>query len=358
MLHLAAPVSVHRSEQVEVVLKAIYSERHRSHDPQFFLVRGVVKRTTEQPERADRLLKGLAMGRHEIFEATDFGQAPRARVHSPEYLGFLAEAWDAWAALGDAGPEMIANIHPVRNAATYPTHIVGKLGWHTVDTACPIGPGTWAGACAATDVAATAAQFVLDGERACYALCRPPGHHAYRDLASGFCFLNNSAIAAAHLRLAHERVAILDVHHGNGTQGIFYERPDVLTISIHADPASYYPFVWGYAHERGAGQGLGANLNIPLPLGTGDDGYMQALAKAKATLDAFAPTALVVALGLDASAHDPLAGLAVTPDGFRRIGAAIAALGLPTAFVQEGGYLSDVLGVNLSAVLGGFEQAC
>lgn len=185
-----------------------------------FLVRGVVKRTTEQPERADRLLKGLAAGHHQLIEPTEFGQGPRARVHSPEYLGFLEHAWDEWAALGDAGPEMIANIHPVRNAATYPTHIVGKLGWHTIDTACPIGPGTWEGACAATDVAATAAQLVMDGERAVYALCRPPGHHAYRDQASGFCFLNNTAIAAAHLRLAHERVAILDVdvHHGNGTQ--------------------------------------------------------------------------------------------------------------------------------------------
>ena len=155
-----------------------------------------------------------------------FGQGPRTRVHSPEYLGFLAEAWDAWSALGDAGPEMIANIHPVRHAATYPTHIVGRLGWHTADTACPIGPGTFAAACAATDVATTAAQMVLDGEDAVYALCRPPGHHAFRDVAGGFCFLNNSAIAAAHLRLKHERVAILDVdvHHGNGTQGIFYER--------------------------------------------------------------------------------------------------------------------------------------
>lgn len=341
-------------------MKAIYTERHRSHDPQFFLVRGVVKRTTEQPERADRLLKGLAAGRHQLIEPAAFGQGPRARVHSPEYLSFLAHAWDEWSALGDAAPEMIANIHPVRNAATYPTHIIGKLGWHTIDTACPIGPGTWEGACAATDVAVTAAQLLMDGERAAYALCRPPGHHAYRDQASGFCFLNNTAIAAAHLRLAHERVAILDVdvHHGNGTQGIFYERPDVLTISIHADPAAYYPFVWGYAHERGAGPGLGANLNIPLPLGTGDDGYIQAMARAKTMLDAFVPTMLVVALGLDASEHDPLAALAVTTDGFRRIGAAIAGIGLPTVFVQEGGYLSDILGANLTAVLGGFEQHC
>ena len=190
-------------------------------------------------------------------------------------------------------------------------------------------------------------------------MCRPPGHHAFSDLAGGFCFLNNSAVAAAQLRLKHERVAILDVdvHHGNGTQGIFYERADVLTVSIHADPAFFYPFVWGYAHERGAGPGLGANLNIPLPKGTGDDDYIKAIGEAEKTIRAFAPGALVVALGLDASEHDPLAGLAVTTDGFRRIGAAIARLGLPTVFVQEGGYLSDILGANLTAALGGFEEA-
>ena len=340
-------------------MKAVYTERHRSHDPQFFLVRGVVRRTTEQPERADRLLRGLAAGSHQLIEPVAFGQGPRARVHSADYLRFLAEAWDQWSALGDAGPEMIANIHPVRQAATYPTSIVGKLGWHTADTACPIGPGTWAGACAATDVAVTAAQLVLDGEGASYALCRPPGHHAYADMAGGFCFLNNTAIAAAHLRMMYERVAILDVdvHHGNGTQGIFYARPDVLTVSIHADPTQFYPFVWGYAHERGEGSGLGANLNIPLPLGTGDDGYLTALADAKRTIDAFAPGALVVALGLDASEHDPLKGMSITTNGFSRIAAAIARIGLPTVIVQEGGYLSDVLGDNLTAFLGGFEDA-
>ncbi|HLH87417.1 MAG TPA: histone deacetylase family protein [Xanthobacteraceae bacterium] len=340
-------------------MKAVYSAKHRSHDPQFFLVRGVVKRTTEQPERADRLLAGLKAGNHRILEPGAFGQGPRLRVHSVEYLTFLAEAWEAWSALGDAGPEMIANIHPVRHKATYPSHIVGRLGWHTADTAAPIGPGTWAGACAASDVATTAAQMVMDGDGAVYALCRPPGHHAYRDLAGGFCFLNNSAIAAAHLRSAHERVAILDVdvHHGNGTQGIFYERPDVCTISIHADPTSYYPFMWGYAHERGEGAGLGTNLNIPLPIGTTDDGYMLALDGAAKAIKAFAPGALVVALGLDASEHDPLEGLAVTTDGFARIGAAIARMGLPTVLVQEGGYLSDVLGRNLAAVLAGFEAA-
>lgn len=341
-------------------MKAVYSDAHQSHDPQFFLVRGVVRKTTEQPERAARLLSGLNSGKHTIVAAQSFGAGPRARVHSPDYLAFLEHGFEEWRALGDSNSEMIPNIHPQRGeTASYPTGIVGKLGWHTADTACPIGAGTFAAACAAADVATTAAQMVLDGEDTVYALCRPPGHHAYRDMAGGFCYLNNSAIAAAHLRQKHERVAILDVdvHHGNGTQGIFYDRGDVLTVSIHAHPGSYYPFFVGYAHETGTGAGQGANLNIPLPLGTGDADYLKALDRAAKTIKAFAPGALVVALGLDASEADPLQGLKITTEGFGQIGAAIACLGLPTTLVQEGGYLSDILGVNLAAVLKGYEAA-
>ncbi len=178
-------------------MKAVHSEDHRSHDPKFFLVRGQVKPAADQPERADRLLAGLKAGHHTVVAPQAHGTGARARVHSPDYLAFLAQAWEEWEALPDHGAEMIANIHPVREAATYPTHIVGRLGWHTVDTACPIGPGTYAAAAAATDVAASAAQLVLDGEDAAYALCRPPGHHAYRDRAGGHCYFNNSAVAAA-----------------------------------------------------------------------------------------------------------------------------------------------------------------
>ena len=341
-------------------MKAVYSEAHGSHDPQFFLMRGVVRKTTEQPERAARLLDGLNSGKHSILPAQSFGAGPRARVHSPDYLAFLEHGFEEWRALGDSSAEMIPNIHAHRGeGSSYPAGIVGRLGWHTADTACPIGAGTFAAACAAADTATTAAQMVLDGEDAVYALCRPPGHHAYRDMAGGFCYLNNSAIAAAHLRQRHERVAILDVdvHHGNGTQGIFYDRADMLTVSIHADPARYYPFFVGYAHETGIGAGQGANLNIPLPLGTGDADYLIALDQAVRRIKAFAPGALVVALGLDASEHDPLQGLKITTEGFRRIGAAIARIGLPTVLAQEGGYLSDILGVNLAVVLAGYEAS-
>jgi acetoin utilization deacetylase AcuC-like enzyme len=199
--------------------------------------------------------------------------------------------------------------------------------------------------------------LLLDGERAAYALCRPPGHHAFSDMAGGFCYLNNSAIAAEMLRRAHDRVAILDVdlHHGNGTQGIFYQRGDVLTVSIHADPERFYPFFWGYANETGAADGAGCNLNLPLPRGSGDDVFVAALDTAVERVRQFAPGALVVALGLDAFEGDPFGGLRVSTPGFAEIARRIsAALPLPTLLVQEGGYLCDGLGDNLQSFLAGF----
>jgi acetoin utilization deacetylase AcuC-like enzyme len=253
---------------------------------------------------------------------------------------------------------VVPNVHPARAHASYPKALAGRAGWHQVDTGCPIGPHTWDAALAATEVAATVADMVLSGEHHAYALCRPPGHHAYADMAGGFCFLNNTAVAAQRLRAAHQRVAILDVdvHHGNGTQGIFYERDDVLTVSIHADPDHYYPFFWGHAHEHGTGKGQGFNLNLPLPLGSPDAPWLEAGDKALVRIRDFQPTALVVALGLDASESDPLQGLKVTGTGFHAMAEKIARLGLPTVLVQEGGYLGDDLGRNLVQFLAGFEK--
>ena len=205
----------------------------------------------------------------------------------------------------------------------------------------------------------TGADALLNGSHAAYVLSRPPGHHAFADLAGGFCFLNNSAIAATRLAAKSLRPAILDidVHHGNGTQGIFYERDDILTVSVHADPARFYPFFWGHAHERGAGAGLGYNLNLPLARGSNDDVFLATLETALTRVRAFGTDALIIALGLDAYIGDPFKGLAITTSGFAHIGAAIASLKLPTIFVQEGGYLCDELGDNLTSVLSGFQDA-
>jgi acetoin utilization deacetylase AcuC-like enzyme len=291
--------------------------------------------------------------------AAAHGRAPVLAVHTLDYLLFLEEAQRAWRALSDAGPEVVANVHPQRHAATYPRSIVGRAGWHMADAACPIGPRTCEAAMASADVVVTAAGLVLAGERQAYALCRPPGHHAYADMAGGFCFLNNTAIAARHLADRLGRVAVLDidVHHGNGTQGIFWERPDILTVSIHADPADYYPFFWGHAHERGAGAGLGFNLNLPLPVGSEDGRWLAALDEALAVVDAFAPEALVVALGLDAHESDPLHGMRVTTPAFAAAAARIAGRPLPILVIQEGGYLSPALGPSVESFLGGFMRA-
>jgi acetoin utilization deacetylase AcuC-like enzyme len=211
------------------------------------------------------------------------------------------------------------------------------------DTACPITADTWSATLASAWSAVEGAELVLSGTRAAYALCRPPGHHAFTDRAGGFCYVNNCAVAATVLRREAARVAILDVdlHHGNGTQGIFYRRDDVLTVSTHADPIRFYPFFWGYAGERGEGPGLGYNLNLPLPRGSDDEAY--------------AP--VVIALGLDAHESDPFGGLRISTDGFGRIAEAVAGLGLPTLLVQEGGYLSEHLGRNLARFLEAFEAA-
>jgi acetoin utilization deacetylase AcuC-like enzyme len=338
-------------------MQIVYSEKHAVHDPQTFIVRGVKQRSAEQPERATRLLSAALEAGHDVIAPKTYGAAPAATVHTPEYLDFLQIAALEWAKLPNASAEVVPNMHPARAHASYPKALVGRAGWHQADMGCPIGPGTWDAALASSEVATTAADLVLGGTREAYALCRPPGHHAYADMAGGFCFLNNTAIAAQRLRPAHQRVAILDVdvHHGNGTQAIFYERADVLTVSIHADPAYYYPYFWGSASETGAAAGLGFNLNLPQPLGSGDAPWLAAGDTALTRIKEFAPTALVVALGLDASESDPLQGLKVTAEGFHAMAKKIAGLGLPTVLVQEGGYLSHDLGHNLVQFLAGFE---
>lgn len=339
-------------------MQIVHGEGHRVHHPRHFLVRGVQKSSEEVPERADILLRAATSAGHAVVTPEAYGRAPLAAVHTPEYLAFLEHAHDAWQALDGSSDEIVPNVHPQRHAATYPNHIVGRAGYHMADTACPIGKGTWPGACASADVAVHGARLVLDGLTVAYALCRPPGHHAYADMAGGFCFLNNTAIAAQVLRERWQRVAILDidVHHGNGTQGIFWRRADVLHVSIHADPAAFYPFFWGHAHERGEGPGEGYSLNLPLAHGTEDRGYLLALEQALAVIRSYDPGVLVVALGLDASEADPLGALKVTTPGFGQIGSTIAQLGLPTLLVQEGGYVSPVLGDNLVSFLAGFEQ--
>jgi acetoin utilization deacetylase AcuC-like enzyme len=338
-------------------MKAVYDERQRAHDPKHFMANGRVSANPEQPQRIEELSRGAKAAGCEFTVPDDHGLGPGRR--------------DPFAGIPGLPRDHPRPLDPDRGRLRrgdpqYPSRspdcqlsqsATGQSGFHQADTSCPIAAGTWQSAYWSAQSALSAVDIVLAGEPAAYALCRPPGHHAFGDLAGGFCFLNNSAIAAQALLRAGRRPAILDVdvHHGNGTQGIFYHRRDVLTVSIHADPARFYPFFWGHAQERGEGEGMGYNLNLPLPRGTGDEDYLAALGLALARIRSFGADTLVVALGLDAHENDPFHGFKVTTAGFARIAGAIAGMDLPVVIVQEGGYLSSDLGDNLTSFLNGYE---
>jgi acetoin utilization deacetylase AcuC-like enzyme len=336
-----------------------FSEAHASHCPGQFLQRGVMKPHEDRPARADALRNAaLAAGLTER-SAGEYGRDAIAAVHTPAYLEFLESGPGEWATAPGAGPEIVPNVHPAGAPGSYPASIVGRAGWHLSDCSAPVGPGTFAAAIAAAGVALSAAEAIAGGAAEAYALCRPPGHHAFPDQGGGHCYLNNIAVAATWLRPRLGRLAILDidVHHGNGTQAVFYRSPDVFTVSVHADPNALYPFFWGHAHERGEGDGTGFNLNLPLAPGTGDDGWLAAIGAGLDAISRFAPAALLVALGLDAAADDPLGALKVTAGGFARAGGPIGRFAAPVLLVQEGGYLSPALGANLEAFLDGFGGA-
>ena len=331
---------------------SLYDPTQYRHDPQFFLSSGAQKPCPEKPSRIDALLSGLHKLGLTPSAPTDHGIDAIAAIHPERYLTFLQTIHARWTRIDGASPEVIPNVHPASRHDGYPLSAVGQAGFHMTDTSCPIGPQTWAAAYASAQCAIHGAELLLTGHNA-YALCRPPGHHAFADLAGGFCYLSNTAIAAQALTLQGRKVAILDIdlHHGNGTQGIFYDRPDVLTVSLHAHPERFYPFFWGYADEHGQAAGHGANLNLPLPRGTGDLDFQRSLDLGLQKITDWGADTLVLALGLDAFVGDPFAGLAVTTQGFAQIARQIHSLGLPTLIVQEGGYLCPELGDNLAAVL-------
>ena len=241
-----------------------------------------------------------------------------------------------------------------------PASIYGRLGYYSFDSSAPITAGTWTAVYAAAQVALTGAGLLADGETAAFALCRPPGHHASRAYFGGYCYLNNAAIAVQSLiEGGMKRAAVLDVdfHHGNGTQSIFYERSDVLFVSIHGDPNEEYPYFSGHAEETGSGPGAGCNVNFPLPPGSGPERWLSALDAALARIRAHGPEALVVSLGVDTFEHDPISSFKLRSDDYLRLGAAVRGQRVPTLVVMEGGYALDSIGVNVANTLAGFESA-
>ncbi len=332
-----------------------YNPHHTLHHGQFEMFRGALVPCHEVPARADHVLAELQR-RHlgEVLDPQPFDAAALESVHSPRYLKFLETARSQWVAIdpANAARDALPSVWPTRSFRTdvEPDNFAARMGLYSFDAGTPLTSGTWVAARAGADCALSAAHQVALGARAAFALSRPPGHHAGADFFGGYCFINNAALAAQHLRNSGlARVAVLDVdyHHGNGTQAIFYERPDVFFASLHGDPRTEYPFFLGHADETGAGAGLGANLNLPLPRGTDFGRWSQALEVALAAIGRFGAQALVVSLGVDTFAGDPISGFALQGDNYLRMGERLAAVGLPTVLVFEGGYAVDAVGVNV-----------
>ncbi|RPJ28971.1 MAG: histone deacetylase family protein [Chloroflexi bacterium] len=339
-------------------MKVYYSEAHRKHDPPFEIFDGGLRVPyLENPDRMDRILNALHKTEWaEIIEPKDFGLDPIHAVHDKDYLGFLASSWTEWLASEAKDKSiLLPATFALRRHPQKPTSLLGRAGYYLMDLSACIVAGTYPAAQAAANCALSAAEAVANGERAAFALCRPPGHHAGKDYAGGYCFINNASVAANWLS-AKGKVALLDIdyHCGNGTQDIFYERADVLTISIHADPNFEYPYYAGYANETGAGAGLGFHKNFPLEKSTGDARYLSALEEALSLIRKFAPKVLVISAGMDIYTDDPLGTINVTTAGIAEIGRRISALDLPAVIVMEGGYNNEALGRNIVVFLSEF----
>lgn len=339
-------------------MKAFFHDDQKLHHPQIYFSRGKMRTPQEIPARLDGLVQAARKLGFDVQVPADQGGGAISAVHSLDYLRFLQTAHEDWMKLpGDWGGEVVSNIF-VREPNAL-RGVLAKAGRYLADGSCPVGPNTWRSAYWAAQCAVASADALLAGDRHAYAICRPPGHHARRDAAGGFCYLNNAAIAAQRLTSKFPRVAILDtdMHHGQGIQEIFYERSDVLYVSIHGDPENFYPAVAGFEDERGAGEGYGYNINLPMPHGSPESVFFDRLAEARQAIELFQPDALVLSLGFDIFEKDPQALVSVTEDGFERLGRAVGGLRLPTVIVQEGGYYIEGLESNATRFFAGLTGA-
>lgn len=339
-------------------MKVYYSEAHREHEPPFEIFDGGLRVPyLESPERMDRILHALQQTDWaEIVAPKDFGLDPIYAVHDKDYIDFLASAWTEWLASEARDKStLLPATFALRRHPQKPTSLLGRAGYYMMDLSACIVAGTYPAALASANCALSAAEAVVNGESAAFALCRPPGHHAGKDYAGGYCFINNASVAA-HWLSAQGNVALLDIdyHCGNGTQDIFYDRADVLTISVHADPHVEYPYYAGYANETGTGAGAGFHKNFPLEKGADDARYLSALEEALNLIRKFAPQVLVLSAGMDIYADDPLGTIKITTAGIGEIGKRISALALPTVIIMEGGYNNDALGRNIVVFLSAF----
>lgn len=338
---------------VKFAMQIFHSPRQTAHAPTREFHNGDWTPFAETPARVEAMLAALGPAE----EPRDHGLAPILAVHDAGYVDFLQSAHRDWLAAGRDGDAIGYAFPVVRRRPLDLSRIDARLGHYGFDVATPIAAGTWDATYWSAQCALSAAAALVTGDRMAFALTRPPGHHAGADYMGGYCYINASAVAAQALASAGRRVAVLDVdyHHGNGTQDIFYERGDVFYASIHADPATDYPFFWGHPDERGAGAGLGATINLPLPRGTRWPAYEPALAQALEAIGSWGADTLVVSYGADTWEGDPISHFALSTSDMQRMGAAIARAHLPVVTVMEGGYAVEALGANVAAFLEGLE---
>ena len=347
----------------------ITSTAHLAHDGLVEVQGGRRIPCWERPERITAIERALASdGGYRFVEPTAHGLEPILAVHDPRLVDLLEHAWSDAVASGttDGVAPLIPDtflIGPFADGGYggEGTARPARLGAHCFDTATPIVGGTFHAARVAVDLALSAVDEVRSGAPLAYALCRPPGHHATRAMYGGYCFFNNAAIVAEALRAGGaRRVAILDLdyHHGNGTQQLFWQRGDVLYVSLHADPSRAFPFFSGHARETGEGDGRGTTVNLPLAAGMPVREYLVALDAALEAITRFGPDGpLVVSLGFDTFVGDPIGDLAVETPGYTHIGRRVSgltgSLGLSTILLQEGGYAVEAIGANAVAFLDG-----
>ncbi|MBL7126507.1 MAG: histone deacetylase family protein [Dehalococcoidales bacterium] len=339
-----APAPVKHTLPLDKRIMLVINDRHGIHHVE---ERGYV----ESPVRIDSVLQEL--DKTELFHKVaprHFSEKYIKAVHKARFVDYLRNV----CASLEPGTSVYPYVFPVRNRTRPPKALPIRAGYYCIDTFTPINGNAYLAAKRAVDCALTAAKKLLEGYRLAYALVRPPGHHAEPSSFGGFCYFNSAAVAAEHLS-HYGKIAILDVdyHHGNGQQEIFYERSDVLTISIHGHPSFAYPYFSGFVSERGRGTGLGYNINIPLPENVDGEVYRNVLRDALKRVTRFGPRFLVVALGLDTAKEDPTGSWSLVAEDFESIGKMIGPLRLPTLVVQEGGYDTRVLGVNAQRFFNG-----
>jgi acetoin utilization deacetylase AcuC-like enzyme len=300
----------------------IYDPSHAQHNPQYELYDGVKTVYPEVPDRIEVIATALRVAGHEFIAPRSYSDKALLKLHTAGYQNYLQYQ----SALTPLGTDC------------YPSNFIH-------DTYAPVTTKTYQAAHGALAVALTGAESILSGHDVAYGLCRPPGHHAGDAYMGGYCYFNNAALAADRMS-GNGKVAVLDIdfHHGNGTQQLFYDRSDVLYVSVHADPKLSYPYTSGLESETGCGKGLGFTRNFTVPKNCGAEIYLLALNQALHAVLDFSPDYLVISLGFDGHKDDPIAGFGLDIKDYQEIAERIAQLRLPTLLIQEGGYNVAVLG--------------